>query len=136
MHVPTREDLGRYDGRVLDAYLAHGLGIGEILSQIKKEKSSSGDYFDFELGSLPILDKKQFVLTLDFAMEMLRMNECIECHVPCIVEGETGVSKTAITRMLFLLKNHSNVYRITFKVRLFSLRQLLNQESPNPGPKI
>ena len=28
------------------------------------------------------------------------------CGVPCIMEGETGVSKTALTRMLFMLKNH------------------------------
>ena len=42
---------------------------------------------------------------LNFVMKMLRMNERIECRVPCIMKGETGVSKTAITRMLFALKN-------------------------------
>ena len=103
MTVPTKEDLMRDDRMVLDAYLAHGLGIE--LHNPHDGHSSNGRKFDFKIGSLPLLDKRMFVLTLDFAMKMLCINERIECKVPCIMEGETGVSKTALTRMLFALKN-------------------------------
>lgn len=103
MQVPTAIDLARSDRRVLDSYLAHGLGIE--LHDLQQECSSSGDLFDFEIGTLPTVDAKHFVLTLDFVVKMLCMNERIECRVPCIMEGETGVSKTALTRMLFTLKN-------------------------------
>eukprot|EP01040_Poterioochromonas_malhamensis_P005804 gene5804-6244_t len=103
MNVPSLQDLNRPDRRVLDSYLAYGLSIP--LSDVKAERSASGSYFDFELGSLPIINECQFVLTLDFVIKMLTINERIECRVPCIIEGETGVSKTALTRMLFTLKN-------------------------------
>ena len=98
MHVPTPEDLDREDRRVLDSYLAYGIGVP--LSDPRVEKP-----FDMEIGSLPEIDQENFVLTLDFVMKMLCINERIMCRVPCIVEGETGVSKTALTRMLFILKN-------------------------------
>eukprot|EP00981_Chlorochromonas_danica_P006553 scaffold1431_cov167-Ochromonas_danica.AAC.13 len=106
MHVPTVEDLRREDRKVLDSYLGHGLGVP--LDGARTELSSSGHPFDFEIGSLPIIDGKQFVLTLDFVMKMLIINERIECKMPCIMEGETGVSKTALTRMLFTIKNLSS----------------------------
>ena len=103
MQVPTTDDLARPDRRVLDAYLANGLGIE--LHEQRVENSSNGAQFDFPLGTLPIINQRQFVLTLDFVMKLLCMNERIECGVPCIMEGETGVSKTELTRMLFVLKN-------------------------------
>eukprot|EP00981_Chlorochromonas_danica_P015301 scaffold11566_cov156-Ochromonas_danica.AAC.1 len=106
MHVPTKEDLRREDRKVLDSYLGHGLGVP--LDGAHTELSSSGHPFDFEIGSLSIIDGKQFVLTLDFVMKMLIINERIECKMPCIMEGETGVSKTALTRMLFVIKNLSS----------------------------
>jgi MoxR-like ATPase len=87
----------------LDSYLANGLGIELHLTKV--ERSTNGAPFDFPIGSLPLIDEREFVLTLDFVMKMLCMNERIECRVPCIMEGETGVSKTALTRMLFMLKN-------------------------------
>ena len=90
MHVPSKEDLGRRDRRVLDAYLAYGLGI-DLSDQCEEEG------FDFPLGSIPIIDERQFVMTLDFVMKLLCMNERIECGIPCIMEGETGVSKTALS---------------------------------------
>ena len=107
MHPPSAADLGRPDRRVLDSYLANGLGIP--LHDKQAERSSSGKPFDFEIGTLPLIDQKQFVLTLDFAIKMLCINERIECRVPCIMEGETGVSKTALTRMLFSLRNSAGM---------------------------
>lgn len=83
--------------------LANGLGI-ELHAQ-RDELSSNHSPFDFPLGSLPIINEHGFVMTVDFVMKLLCMNERIECGVPCIVEGETGVSKTELTRMLFVLKN-------------------------------
>ena len=103
MHPPTKADLDRPDRRVMDAYLANGLGIE--LEDLRDESSTSGAPFDFCTGTLRAIDNEEFVLTLDFMMKMLCMNERIECRVPCIMEGETGVSKTALTRMLFHLKN-------------------------------
>lgn len=96
MHVPTEEDLR--DRRVLDSYLARGLGI-ELENKLEKPP------FEMEIGTLEAIDSHRFVLTLDFTMKMLCMNERTECGVPCVMEGETGVSKTALTRMLFILKN-------------------------------
>jgi hypothetical protein len=103
MTVPTSADLARSDRRILDSYLANGLGIK--LQNMKPEVSSAGCSFDFELGSLPLIDESKFVLTLELMMKMLCMHERIECRVPCIMEGETGVCKTALARMLFSLKN-------------------------------
>lgn len=103
MLIPTKDDINRADRRVLDSYLAHGLEIE--LTDTRVDRSTRGEVFDFELGTLPIINDKKFVLTLEFVMKLLCINERIESGVPCIMEGETGVSKTAITRMLFILKN-------------------------------
>ena len=96
MHVPTEEDLR--DRRVLDSYLARGLGI-------ELQNKHPQPPFEMDIGTLEAIDSHRFVLTLDFTMKMLCMNERTECGVPCVMEGETGVSKTALTRMLFILKN-------------------------------
>ena len=125
LHVPSSLELR--ERRVLDAYLARGLGI-ELQDKLVQPP------FEMELGTLDAIDREGFILTLDFTMKMLCMNERIvrgcplhdapvssvplcraltvshdgavqECRVPCIMEGETGVSKTALTRMLFILKN-------------------------------
>ena len=112
MQVPTVDDMGKSDRRVLDSYLAYGIGIE--LEDKCIEYSSSGSPFDFELGSLPLLNSCEFVLTLDFAIKLLTINERIECGIPCIIQGETGVSKTALTRMLFMLKNGSIRYTQLF----------------------
>ena len=112
MQVPTIEDMKRSDRRVLDSYLAYGIGVQ--LKNTRIENSSSGYPFDFQLGSLPLLNDFEFVLTLDFTIKLLTINERIECGIPCIIQGETGVSKTALTRMLFILKNGSIRYTPLF----------------------
>ena len=38
---------------------------------------------------------------------MLNIHERYECGIPVIVEGETGVGKTALIEMLSILWNHS-----------------------------
>jgi len=40
-----------------------------------------------------ILHKLGFVLTIDFAIKMIHINIRRECHIPTILQGETGVGK-------------------------------------------
>ncbi len=40
-------------------------------------------------------------------MQLLNIHERIVCCAPCIIEGETGVSKTALTKMYAVLRNSS-----------------------------
>ena len=69
---------------MLDSYLAHGIGVK--LHDEQFFMSSTGEPFDFKLGSLLEIDEQEFVLTLDFVMKMLSINERIECNVPCIIQ--------------------------------------------------
>ncbi len=67
MHVPTKDDLARKDRCVPDAYFANDLGIE--LHDERYVQSTDGSAFDFALGTLPIINDRQFVLTLDFVMK-------------------------------------------------------------------
>jgi hypothetical protein len=40
-------------------------------------------------------------------MKLLNMHERVACRLPCLIEGETGVSKTALTKMYAILRNSS-----------------------------
>lgn len=53
------------------------------------------------------IDEAQYVLTLDYTIKMLDIHERYMCSVPVIIEGETGVGKTALVEMLSKLWNHS-----------------------------
>jgi hypothetical protein len=53
------------------------------------------------------IDDRGFILTLDFTMKLLNIHERVSCRVPCLLEGETGVSKTALTKMYSILRNSS-----------------------------
>ena len=65
--------------------------------------------------NIPLNDKKQltaiddenYVLTLDFTIKMLQIHERYECGEPVIIQGETGVGKTALVQMLSKLWNVS-----------------------------
>lgn len=56
---------------------------------------------------LTVVDDSAYVLTLDFAIKMLNIHERYKCGVPVILEGETGVGKTALVEMLSKLWNQS-----------------------------
>ncbi len=56
---------------------------------------------------LAVIDDCSYVLTLDFALKMLNIHERAEGGVPVIIEGETGVGKTALIEMLSRLWNYS-----------------------------
>ena len=48
-----------------------------------------------------------YVLTLDYTIKMLNIHDRYECGVPVILEGETGVGKTALLDKLRDLWNQS-----------------------------
>ena len=54
-----------------------------------------------------LISESNYVLTLDYTLKMLNIHERRECGVPVIIEGETGVGKTALVEMLSKLWNHS-----------------------------
>ena len=58
-------------------------------------------------GRLRPIDDAGYVLTLDYTLKMLNIHERYRCGVPVIIEGETGVGKTALVQMLSVLWNHS-----------------------------
>ena len=53
------------------------------------------------------IDDENYVLTLDFTIKMLQIHERRECGEPVIIQGETGVGKTALIQMLSKLWNTS-----------------------------
>ena len=54
---------------------------------------------------LTAIDDENYVLTLDFAIKMLQIHERHEIGEPVIIQGETGVGKTALIQMLSVLWN-------------------------------
>ena len=84
--IPQREQLGNRD--TLDPYLARVMGI----------RLQGNDN-----NRLSLIDNEKYVLTSDFVMKMININERRLCGVPVIIEGETGVGKTELMRILSLL---------------------------------
>ena len=74
---------------LLDKYLSRALNV-----QLKDNRLKS-------------IDDAGYVLTLDYTLKMLNIHERYRCGVPVIIEGETGVGKTALVQMLSVLWNHS-----------------------------
>jgi len=87
VEIPSMKDL--YSRDKLDEYLSRALNV------------------PLTNGRLTPIDEQNYVLTLDFTLKMLNIHERYECGVPAIVEGETGVGKTALIEMLSKLWNHS-----------------------------
>ena len=56
---------------------------------------------------LTAIDDENYVLTFDFTIKMLQIHERYECGEPVIIQGETGVGKTALIQMLSKLWNTS-----------------------------
>ena len=78
-----------YTRDLLDSYLSRALNM------------------ELENGRLTAIDDSAYVLTLDYAIKMLDIHERFKCGVPVVIEGETGVGKTALVEMLSRLWNHS-----------------------------
>jgi hypothetical protein len=90
--VPTKADLDRRAS--LDRFLSQAL---DVPLQTRDDGSAV----------LQCIDDHGFILTLDFTMKLLSIHERVACRVPCLIEGETGVSKTALTKMYSILRNSS-----------------------------
>ena len=55
-------------------------------------------------------------------MQMLSIHERRECGIPVIIEGETGVGKTALINMLSKLWNHALINELkSVKKRIIDL---------------
>ena len=70
----------------------------------KSEKSANTAEPEVRIKAI---DDMQYVLTLDYTLKMLNIHERRECGIPVIIEGETGVGKTALIQMLSQLWNHA-----------------------------
>lgn len=88
--IPTTSDLRRR--HTLDRYLSQALSI-------PMNEGPDGTQ------RLECIDDNRYVLTLDFTLKLLNIHERVSCGVPCLMEGETGVSKTALTKMYSILIN-------------------------------
>ena len=82
-------DSDLYSRELLDSYLSRALNV------------------ELEKGRLSVIDESAYVLTLDYTIKMLNIHERYECGIPVIIEGETGVGKTALVEMLSKLWNQS-----------------------------
>ena len=79
-----------------------------------------------ENNRLTAIDDSAYVLTLDYTIKMLNIHERYECGVPVIIEGETGVGKTALIEMLSKLWNQS--FLLEWKRQKDEVVELLIQE--------
>ena len=91
--IPKSEELCQR--QTLDRFLSQSLNIPLT------EHGSNGS------RRLTCIDNNRFVLTLDFTLKLLNIHERVACNIPCVIEGETGVSKTALTKMYSILRNSS-----------------------------
>ena len=55
-----------------------------------------------------VMAEEKYVVTLDFVLKMLNINERKQCSIPVVIEGETGVGKTALVEILSKLWNLSH----------------------------
>ncbi|KAL5475165.1 hypothetical protein EMCRGX_G027231 [Ephydatia muelleri] len=85
--IPSMREMNTRE--ILDKYLSKALGV------------------ELKDGRLKQIDEAKYVLTLDYTLKMLNIHERYRCCVPVIIEGETGVGKTALVQMLSDLWNHS-----------------------------
>ena len=105
--VPQRKHLGDRD--TLDPYLARALGIR----------------IPGEGNRLDLIDKEKYVLTSDFIMKMININERRMCGVPVIIEGETGVGKTELMRILSLL------WKIPYEIDINRWKSIFHESLSN-----
>ena len=110
----------------MDKWLSQALGLNitaserinrsrdvEVLEKAEKRKKDTS-YKSEKLKTvdepkirIKAIDDMKYVLTLDYALKMINIHERRECGIPVIIEGETGVGKTALIEMLSQLWNHA-----------------------------
>ena len=92
-----------YERSTLDKYLAKALSLP--LSEVTKRQVGINKERLYK--RLKIIDENNYVLTLDYALKMINIHERRECGMSVIIEGETGVGKTELLKMLSKLWNYS-----------------------------
>lgn len=107
-----------FQRKSLDEYLARALSLplAEVTEKVTTLNGSETHY-----KRLQLIDKSKYVLTLDFALKMINIHERRECGMPVIIEGETGVGKTELLRML------SKLWNCTYEAQLSGYKQKLEQ---------
>ena len=99
-----------YERSTLDEYLAKALSLP--LSEVTEVVQIGTDKMvkptkERRYKRLKIIDDNNYVLTLDYTLKMINIHERRECGMPVIIEGETGVGKTELLKMLSKLWNYS-----------------------------
>ena len=98
-----------YERSTLDEYLAKALSLPlpEVTEvQVRTDKKGK-PIEETHYKRLKIIDDNNYVLTLDYTLKMINIHERRECGMPVIIEGETGVGKTELLKMLSKLWNYS-----------------------------
>ena len=80
-------------------------------------------------GRIPIIKENKYVLTLDYTIKMLNIHERFMCGSPVIIEGETGVGKTALVEILSKLWNQSLL--LEWKCEQLRLRDFIQEKLNN-----
>ena len=94
----------------MDKYLAKALSLplSEVTEVVQVGTDKMGKPIkERQYKRLKIIDDNNYVLTLDYALKMINIHERRECGMPVIIEGETGVGKTELLKMLSKLWNYS-----------------------------
>ena len=94
----------------MDEYLAKALSLPlpEVTEVVQVGIDKKGKPIEeTHYKRLKIIDDNNYVLTLDYALKMFNIHERRECGMPVIIEGETGVGKTELLKMLSKLWNYS-----------------------------
>ena len=114
-----------YERETLDKYLARALSLP--LSAVTEEVDLAINEKGKLVGKtrykrLKIIDDHNYVMTLDYALKMINIHERRECGMPVIIEGETGVGKTELLKML------SKLWNYTYEVQLYEQKENLQKE--------
>ena len=99
-----------YERSTLDEYLAKALSLplSEVTEVVRVGIDNKGKPIEeTHYKGLKIIDDNNYVLTLDYTLKMINIHERRECGMPVIIEGETGVGKTELLKMLSKLWNYS-----------------------------
>ena len=115
-----------YERSTLDEYLAKALSLP--LSEVTEVVQIGTDKMvkptkERRYKRLKIIDDNNYVLTLDYTLKMINIHERRECGMPVIIEGETGVGKTELLKMLSKLWNYT--WEVQWSKRKEELETLL-----------
>ena len=94
----------------LDEYLAKALSLplSEVTEVVQVGTDKMGKPIKgIQYKRLKIIDDNNYILTLDYTLKMINIHERRECGMPVIIEGETGVGKTELLKMLSKLWNYT-----------------------------